>query len=309
MARDYHADPRARPGAGAGPARPSDGARGARRQRWPGLHYGRGSRFAGPSDRARGGAATRGAFARRAARSAAPGDRVGVLRRPEPERDRGRVAGAVGDGQDAHAGRHAEATRLARCAAPGRWTVTDHQWSELAAPYALGALAPDERERFEAHLAECAACRGEVHSLREVAVLLADAAPAATLPSGLRDRILREARQIRPLRSGRAPVIPWLAAAASLVLAVGLGYMRSEEHTPELQSRPHLVCRLLLDKKNNHRLAFENFSAKQKIPQHDAHRKNDLALISDLEIPLLRSHEIVFTRNNLSLLIGHKAPR
>src|SRR3989442_6421878 len=25
---------------------------------------------------------------------------------------------------------------------------------------------------------------------------------------------------------------------------------RSEEHTSELQSRPHLVCRLLLDKKN-----------------------------------------------------------
>src|SRR5690554_7142464 len=28
------------------------------------------------------------------------------------------------------------------------------------------------------------------------------------------------------------------------------GYPRSEEHTSELQSRPHLVCRLLLEKKN-----------------------------------------------------------
>src|SRR5690554_7415264 len=27
---------------------------------------------------------------------------------------------------------------------------------------------------------------------------------------------------------------------------------RSEEHTSELQSRPHLVCRLLLEKKNKH---------------------------------------------------------
>src|SRR5690554_7188671 len=27
-------------------------------------------------------------------------------------------------------------------------------------------------------------------------------------------------------------------------------YFRSEEHTSELQSRPHLVCRLLLEKKN-----------------------------------------------------------
>src|SRR5436305_3785547 len=29
---------------------------------------------------------------------------------------------------------------------------------------------------------------------------------------------------------------------------------RSEEHTSELQSRPHLVCRLLLEKKKNHQL-------------------------------------------------------
>src|SRR3989442_8569459 len=28
------------------------------------------------------------------------------------------------------------------------------------------------------------------------------------------------------------------------------GDLRSEEHTSELQSRPHLVCRLLLEKKN-----------------------------------------------------------
>src|SRR3989442_4580882 len=31
---------------------------------------------------------------------------------------------------------------------------------------------------------------------------------------------------------------------------------RSEEHTSELQSRPHIVCRLLLDKKNG-RLAVD----------------------------------------------------
>src|SRR3989442_4335780 len=31
---------------------------------------------------------------------------------------------------------------------------------------------------------------------------------------------------------------------------IRLSPYRSEEHTSELQSRPHLVCRLLLDKKN-----------------------------------------------------------
>src|SRR5690554_7583424 len=34
-------------------------------------------------------------------------------------------------------------------------------------------------------------------------------------------------------------------------LAKALGGPRSEEHTSELQSRPHLVCRLLLEKKKN----------------------------------------------------------
>src|SRR2546422_7225146 len=40
---------------------------------------------------------------------------------------------------------------------------------------------------------------------------------------------------------------PWALPLAAFVGAVGA--MRSEEHTSELQSRLHLVCRLLLDKK------------------------------------------------------------
>src|SRR3989442_6982067 len=32
-----------------------------------------------------------------------------------------------------------------------------------------------------------------------------------------------------------------------------VGFDRSEEHTSELQSRPHLVCRLLLEKKKKER--------------------------------------------------------
>src|SRR2546429_754373 len=36
---------------------------------------------------------------------------------------------------------------------------------------------------------------------------------------------------------------------AALPLSVFVGIVRSEEHTSELQSRLHLVCRLLLEKK------------------------------------------------------------
>src|SRR5690554_7778089 len=42
-----------------------------------------------------------------------------------------------------------------------------------------------------------------------------------------------------------APTKGGLASAV-----VGAPAPRSEEHTSELQSRPHLVCRLLLEKKN-----------------------------------------------------------
>src|SRR5690554_7190819 len=37
---------------------------------------------------------------------------------------------------------------------------------------------------------------------------------------------------------------------AAAAISVALSGLRSEEHTSELQSRPHLVCRLLLEKKN-----------------------------------------------------------
>src|SRR3712207_8051344 len=40
--------------------------------------------------------------------------------------------------------------------------------------------------------------------------------------------------------------------AAIVLMALGLSFLRSEEHTSELQSRQYLVCRLLLEKKNNH---------------------------------------------------------
>src|SRR2546429_5193433 len=42
----------------------------------------------------------------------------------------------------------------------------------------------------------------------------------------------------------------WVASAKNPTSsASGLGQIRSEEHTSELQSRLHLVCRLLLEKK------------------------------------------------------------
>src|SRR5690554_6652716 len=56
---------------------------------------------------------------------------------------------------------------------------------------------------------------------------------------------------VRGLLRYHDPRVRDLATGLCVIRGVAL---RSEEHTSELQSRPHLVCRLLLEKKkNNHR--------------------------------------------------------
>src|SRR2546422_2095705 len=51
----------------------------------------------------------------------------------------------------------------------------------------------------------------------------------------------------------RAPAVtgPWTILDTQAAPASGLLEYRSEEHTSELQSRLHLVCRLLLEKKQS----------------------------------------------------------
>lgn len=58
------------------------------------------------------------------------------------------------------------------------------------APYALGALAPEDARRFERHLGDCAACRAELPELRGVARLLFVAAPAYDVPLTLEPAVL-----------------------------------------------------------------------------------------------------------------------
>ena len=119
--------------------------------------------------------------------------------------------------------------------------MTSHEWQEQAAPYALGILTAEERSAFEAHLAGCDACRADVRAYTEVAAALAHAAPTAEPPRALRDRVLAEARRVRPIGAGsRAPRLtrlPWLAAAAALLLAAGgaVATWRLTTHVHELE--------------------------------------------------------------------------
>jgi anti-sigma-K factor RskA len=115
------------------------------------------------------------------------------------------------------------------------------QWREHAAAYVLGALSTDERVEFEAHLLACVECTLEVRAFARLADALPYAAPPVDPPARLRDRVIAVA-QTKPATAGltattvpprsdsaagelkpRATLMPWLLAAASLAMAVGLG--------------------------------------------------------------------------------------
>jgi len=152
--------------------------------------------------------------------------------------------------------------------------VTAHAWLEHAAPYALGALDESERASFEEHLASCDVCAAEVREFRDVAGLIAMAAPSVSPPATLRDRIVADARGVRPISSaataadqgvrvleppGRAgaalparrqwsTVLPWLAAAAAVVVAIYLGQRaRSEREARATAEQALASARLTLD--------------------------------------------------------------
>lgn len=113
----------------------------------------------------------------------------------------------------------------------------------LSGAYAVNAIDPAERERFERHLASCPSCAHEVAGLRETATRLA-LAVARVPPPEMKAAVLGTAAQTRqypPLvahpergarhRSGRAaiPKIPrprlavaFAAVAAALVIALGI---------------------------------------------------------------------------------------
>jgi anti-sigma-K factor RskA len=106
--------------------------------------------------------------------------------------------------------------------------MTNEDVHELAAAYALDALAGDERHQFETHLLECEQCRDELVSLRETVGVLAFSTEGPLPSADLRDRILVAAREERPTvvafrpRRTRLYVGAAGALAACAALAIGL---------------------------------------------------------------------------------------
>ncbi|GAA4163095.1 zf-HC2 domain-containing protein [Gryllotalpicola daejeonensis] len=116
-------------------------------------------------------------------------------------------------------------------AASGQQPVENvHEWD---AAYVLGALSPDDRRRFEAHLEECADCRAAVGELAVMPALLsrvpnplaaeraAAGSPFETQPSAPpagSDLLAALAHRVRRRRLARR----WGLAAASAVAALAI---------------------------------------------------------------------------------------
>ena len=120
---------------------------------------------------------------------------------------------------------------------------------DLTAGYALDALDPDERARYEEHLASCETCRAELQEFWQVAGALGRAAGGPTPPASLRDRILEQARDERPnvvpLRRRIAmPVLASAAAVAALVaVALGIWSLGLSQRPRRREQRPRRAQR------------------------------------------------------------------
>jgi anti-sigma-K factor RskA len=101
--------------------------------------------------------------------------------------------------------------------------VTSDPFAMFDGAYVLGALSDDDRDAFEAHLAECDACSASVRQLSDLPAMLAtvpesalvDEAPPLSLLPALQRRARGAVRRRRWIVSG-------VAAAAACVLALAV---------------------------------------------------------------------------------------
>jgi hypothetical protein len=99
-------------------------------------------------------------------------------------------------------------------------------YAEWDGAYVLGALDPGELVEYEAHLAECPACRDAVEQLRPTVAVLSRARAAGytehpePMPDTLLPGLLRRATQERNRRRGFVAALGGLAAACVIALAV-----------------------------------------------------------------------------------------
>ncbi len=125
---------------------------------------------------------------------------------------------------------------------PGISDQEHRMYRELLGAYALAAVTPEELAAIETHLEECESCRAEVADLRAVVDVLPLSVEEREPPAELRVAILAAVEResnvsvTSTTESASAPatvvqlserrrwqsLLPWVAAAAMLLLSIGL---------------------------------------------------------------------------------------
>lgn len=104
--------------------------------------------------------------------------------------------------------------------------MSEDPFATFDAAYVLGALAPEDRQRFEEHLRTCDRCAASVRELAGLPGLLARVDPPASLPDpgppppDLLPTVLRRVRRGRRIRLAVTSASAALAVSACVALAV-----------------------------------------------------------------------------------------
>lgn len=177
-------------------------------------------------------------------------------------------------------------------------TDTHERYEELAAGHALSALEPGDEQAFLRHLPSCAACERSLAEHRETAGHLAYAADPVELPdsllAGIRAGLAESGRpmvtptaspepvRLDDVRRRRALTLPrplvGIAAAAALVLSLGVWNASLQQGKSAAEERAKVVAALLVDGGRQVQLEDESGRAVAVAVMHENRRTVSLVV-------------------------------